>query len=86
MVKSPKLEPFKAMMDNLEVEEKEVIISAIQKFLCDLVSRDPEDEDKLNEIIERVIKEFTGVIEMAGKRFTASKFDVTKLMKQPSNK
>ena len=86
MVKSTKFEHFKAKMDNLEMGKKQVVISVIENFLCDAVGSDPQDEDKLNEIIEKVIKEFTGVIETAGKKFADSRFVVAKPIQRPRDK
>ncbi len=86
MVKSTKFEHFKVKMDSLEKGKKQVVVSVIENFLCDAVGSDPQDEDRLNEIIESVIREFTGVIERAGKRDVESKFVIVKPIKRPRDK
>jgi hypothetical protein len=68
MVKSTKFEHLKVKMDSLEIGKKQLGVSAIENFLCHAVGSDPQDEDRLNEIIESVIKELAEVIETAGKR------------------
>jgi ketopantoate reductase len=86
MFKSTKFEHFKVKLDNLEIWKKQVVISVIENFLCDVVGSDPQEEDKLNEIIERVIKEFAEVIGTAGKRFVESRFVVVKPIQRPRDK
>jgi hypothetical protein len=81
-----KFEPFKAKMACIETENKEVIISVIENFLCDAVGSDPEDEDSLNEVIEKVIDEYAGVICKAAVTYPQTKFVIVKPILRPRDK
>ena len=83
MKRSVRIEPFKARMACIGVEEKEVVISVIENFICDAVGIDPENEDTLNESIEKVIDEFVEIVGLAAKKFPDSRFSVVKPIQRP---
>jgi hypothetical protein len=59
MVRTVRLKPFKARVACMEEREKEVMISAIENFICDKVGSDPDKKNPLNENIEKVHRDFT---------------------------
>jgi hypothetical protein len=48
--------------------QKEVVISVIENFQCNEVCTDPDDENIINESIEKVIRKFTKVIGVTSKK------------------
>ena len=78
--------PFKARIACIEAKEKEIVISVIENFICDEVGNDPENEDILNESIEKVIKEFVEVIDESAKKFPDTKFVLTCPIQRPRDK
>ena len=86
MVKCTKFEPFAARMACIEVGNKEVVVSVIENFLCDAVGSDPEDEDTLNQTIEKVIDDFVNVIGMSAKALPKTKFGIVKPIQRPRDK
>ena len=85
-IRCTRFEPFKARMACIEAEEKEVAISVIENFICDAVGRDPENEDALNNAIEKTVKEFVEVIKESADKLPETKFVLACPIQRPRDK
>ena len=85
LAKCCNIESFKARMDSLEEEEKEVIVSVIENFFCDAVG-DLNDEKQIDAKIEEVMTEFLKVIKVAAVRLNGSKFAISQPIRRPRDK
>ena len=84
MMNCTRIEVFKAKMDALEVEDKEIVISVIENFICDAV-RDVLDERVSNENCEKTIKIFMLTLKEAAERLPESRFALARPMLRPGN-
>jgi hypothetical protein len=83
-MKCTAIEVFKAKMDGLEKEDKEVVISVIENFICDAV-KGVTDETVANGLCEKVIKEFLKIVHETSKKLTESKFALAHPLLRPGN-
>ena len=65
---------FKVFINGLTERQRNVVISVIENFICDAVGSDPENENVLNDSIERIIKEFVEVINDSADKLPDTKF------------
>jgi hypothetical protein len=84
MMNCTRLEVFKAKMDALEVDDKEIVIYVIKNFICDAV-REVVDERVTNENCEKVIKTFMSTLKDATERLPESRFALARPMMRPGN-
>ena len=84
MMRCTRLEVFKAKMDALEVDDKEIVISVIENFICDAV-RDVVDDHLSNVNCETVIKTFMSTLKEAADRLPESRFALARPMMRPGN-
>ena len=82
-VRCTRFEPFKARIACIEAKEKEIAISVIKNFICDAVGSDPENENVLNDSIERIIKEFVEVINDSADKLPDTKFVMACSIQRP---
>ena len=85
LAKCCNIESFKARMDSLEEEEKEVIVSVIENFFCDAVG-DLNDDKQIDEKIEEVMTDFLKVIKITAVRLVNSKFAISQPIRRPRDK
>ncbi len=86
MIKCTKVELFRVALETIK-EEKEVIISVIENFLCDAMRsiQDP-NADQIDSIIEGVIDDYLGVIKKAALRLPETKFALAQPILRPAHK
>ncbi len=84
MMKCTAIEVFKAKMDGLEREDKEVVISVIENFICEAV-KGVTDESEANKRCEKVIKEYLEIVHETSKRLKESKFALAQPLLRPGN-
>ena len=85
-VRCTRFEPFKARMACIEAKEKEIVISVIENFVCDAVGSDPENEDILNNSIEKILKDFVEVIRESADKLPETKFVLACPIQRPRDK
>jgi hypothetical protein len=80
------VELFRVVVEEIR-DEKEVIISVIENFLCDAVRpvQDPTTE-QMDYIIERVIDDYISIIKKAALRLPKTKFALAQPLLRPSHK
>ena len=71
-------------MEELEEENKEIIISVIENFFCDAVG-EARDEKIIDDKIEDVMKDFLTVIKVTAERLSGSRFALGQPIRRPRN-
>ena len=84
MVKCTNIEVYKAKMDSLVVEDKEIFISVIENFICEAV-RDVSDDLVANGLCEEAIKTFMKTLNDTAERLPGSRFALARPMLRPGN-
>ena len=84
MINCTKMEVFKAKMDSLVPEDKKVVISVVENFICDEVKRGVEDTEK-NELCDKAIKDYLKVIYETAKKLPETKFALAQPITRPGN-
>jgi hypothetical protein len=84
MINCTKMEVFKAKMDYLVPEDKNVVISVGKNFICDEVKRGLDDIAK-NELCDKAIKDYLKVIHETAKKLPETKFALAQPITRPGN-
>ena len=84
MVNCTKSEIFAVKMAELGPEDKEIVISVIENFVCDAVSG-VEDNMVATGLCERAIKEYFGTIKTAADRLPESRIALAQPILRPGN-
>ncbi len=86
MIKCTKVELFRVAVETIK-DEREVIISVIENFLCDAVRpiNDPTS-GQIDTVIEGVIDDFVGVVKKAAIRLPKTKFALAQPILRPAHK
>ena len=82
MSKCCTVESFKVRMEELEERNTEVIVSVIENFFCNAVG-DIQDEKRIDEKIEEVLKDFLMVIKVTAERLGGSRFALSQPIRRP---
>jgi hypothetical protein len=85
MINCTSLEVFKAKMDDLNCENKEIVISVIENFICDAV-RGVADDKVANGLCEKTIKDYLKTVKKKKKRLPGSKFALAQPILRPGEK
>ena len=81
--KCTRIETFKVLMDDLETDDTQVIMSVIENFLCDSIGIQTEKkivEDRFN----LTMREFLDVVKKTAERLPATKFVMVEPMSRPA--
>jgi hypothetical protein len=84
MINCKSLEVFKARMDDLREENKKIVISVIENFVCDGV-KGVTDDKVANGLCEKAIKEYLKTVFECAKRLPGSKFALAQPILRPGN-
>ena len=84
MVNCTRAELFKVKMAELGPEDKEVVISVIENFVCDAV-KGVVDEMVAKGMYENVLKEFMGTVKEAAVRLPESRFALAQPILRPGD-
>jgi hypothetical protein len=86
MIKCTKVELFRVAVETIK-DEREVIISVIENFLCDAVRpiQEPTSE-QIDSIVEGVIHDYMGVVKKAAVRLPETKFALAQPILRPAHK
>jgi hypothetical protein len=82
MVRCTDIASFKAIMSNLETDDKEVIVSVIENFLA-TAARSEETEEGRLESMGNVIEEFMKIVTSAATNYPDAKFAIAKPIWRP---
>ena len=82
LFKCTNIETYKVKMDALEVEDKQIVISVIENFICDAV-RDVSDDLVANGLCEEAIKTFMKTLKITAERLPESRFALARPMLRP---
>ena len=77
-------EVFKAKMDDLRNEDKKVVISVIENFVCDAV-RGVSDDMVANGLCEKAIKDYLNTVNETAKRLPGTRFALAQPILRPGN-
>ena len=84
MVNCTKMEVFKVKMGELGPEDKEIVISVIENFVCDAVDG-VRDETVATGLYTRSVKDFMDTVRETSKRLPESRFALTQPILRPGN-
>ena len=80
-----RIKPFKVLMDALVVDDRYVIISVVENFVCEAVGDAVVKED-IERLVTDVLNEFVEVIRITTERLPRSKFSIVEPMSRPGVK
>ena len=85
MIKCTKVELFRVAVETIK-DEKEVIISVIENFLCDAIRplKDPTS-DQIDSMVEGVLDDYVGVIKKAAIRLPNTRFALAQPILRPAH-
>ena len=83
MIKCTKMELFRVVVDDIK-EEKEVIISVIENFLCDAIrSNQAPSPEQIDSVLEEVIIDYMNVIKRVAVKLPGTKFALAQPILRP---
>ena len=82
MQKCCNIETFKVLMEELDEDENEVMISVIENFICDEVDGEKE-EKRIDEKVKKAIDTFLRVVQVTSERLKKTKFAVCQPILRP---
>ena len=85
MIKCTKVELFRVAVETIK-DEKEVIISVIENFLCDAIRslKDPTSE-QIDSMVEGVLDDYVGVVKKAAIRLPNTRFALAQPILRPAH-
>ena len=81
--KCTKIQTFKALMNELEVSDTQVIVSVIENFLCDSIGMEREKK-KIEEKFDVTIKDFLDMVRKTAVRLPPMRFTMVEPMARPA--
>ena len=85
MQKCCTMDTFKVRMNELDEDDKGVVISVIENFVCEMVG-EAKEEEEIEARIKKALDEFIGVVKETATKLKMSKFVVVEPMKRPGVK